>query len=127
MKRLADTTSSLLPLPPVVQAGCPSTGLHVPQAAALPHHDNSLFASPTALLGSLPALLPTTWTSRTAPRSFPALQSLVVHPGNENICFLPNGTDRTLSDGTTFYGSGESYQDINGGEASGRPQHGQCV
>ncbi|GAB4815698.1 hypothetical protein N2152v2_002744 [Parachlorella kessleri] len=89
-------------------------GIMFPKLQYFLIHDNSLFATSAAATDTLPALLPTTWTSRTAPRKFPALQSLVLYPGNENICFLPDGTDRTLPDGTTFYGNGESFQDING-------------
>jgi len=68
-----------------------------------------------------PAALAASWTQATNPIAFKAMDFLVVYPGNENICFLPDGTDRTLPDGTTFYGNGESFQDINGGEAAGKP------
>ncbi len=34
--------------------------------------------------------LPRSWTSNGVPRSFPQLQGLILYPGNQEICSLPD-------------------------------------
>lgn len=53
----------------------------------------------------VPAPLPKAWTQPTYPIAFPALSVLVLYPGNDNICFLPD------FDATSFASSG--YDDVN--------------
>jgi hypothetical protein len=50
------------------------------------------------------AILPESWTDRAAPRKFPQLETLVLYPGNDKICFLPESAEGT-------------FLDVNGGES----------
>jgi hypothetical protein len=90
----ACTLCLCLALRPSVRVGCVSAG-------ALPSqwprvftklqyfflHSNQFTASSAAL----PSALPTAWTMPTTPEIFPDLTYLVLYPGNDKLCFLPDG------------------------------------
>ncbi len=67
----------------------------------------SLFLQNNGLVAAadgLPASLPAEWTQLKIPRAFPKLHTLVLYPGNDNLCFLPDGAQ-----------GGVGYVEVNGG------------
>jgi hypothetical protein len=84
-----------------------------PRLQYLHIHTNDLWAAtPTNYRNNKPwesssairSALPVSWTSNRVPRSFPQLQTLVLYPGNKEVCSLP---DPAASGG---------HAEINGGE-----------
>ena len=73
----------------------PQWGSMFPKLQYLLINDNDL----TAAAAGVPAALPGTWTRRTAPRVFPALQALVLFNGNGQICGQPKASNARLQGG----------------------------
>ncbi len=74
-------------------------GKMFPRLQSLRIHSNNLWAATPTLyatqapwlsLSTIRSALPGSWTSSRVPRSFPQLQSLVLYPGNTELCSLPD-------------------------------------
>ncbi len=62
----------------------------------------------TASSAGLPSALPSTWTRPTIPAPFPDLANLMLYPGNDQLCFLPDGDN-----------DGVGFADVAPGEKAG--------
>jgi hypothetical protein len=79
----------------------------------------SLSATPQNLEGR-PAALEAIWTQPSNPIAFPALSTLTLYPGNENICNLPRVNIALFQ--------ADGFEEVNKG-GQGRAQkagHGSC-
>jgi hypothetical protein len=70
-----------------------------PRLQYLHIHTNDLWTATVTLYNTnkpwlsssdIRSALPASWTNNRAPRSFPQLQTLVLAPGNDQICSLPD-------------------------------------